>query len=323
MNYPKNKLSIVLPVYNGGYNLERNLKNFENECNNIYFKNLIELSISDNCSTDGSEKIIKKYKKILEKKKFVKINLYKQKKNLGFAKNLMSSIKISNGEYLMPLCDDSLPQKGFYKQLIDYLCNNPLKELGFVPVTSTKSFTKQMFNLNQLAYVVNRGSILSGVILKNKKANYKLFQENIYLHNLFYIDYYLKYGFKNIVLKSKIKIDIGLKQKIKDKFNDRAGRKIDYGVLEKIKTIDFFYKKKRVNFIKFLFTITTIYAWSIEINILLQKDNHFSLAKDYFKETLKYKNKKIIFLSFLIILLKNLFSKKIFYILKLFINLRK
>ncbi|MAY90788.1 MAG: hypothetical protein CMN00_06385 [Rickettsiales bacterium] len=72
MSYPKSKLSIVLPVYNGGYNLERNLKNFENECNNINFKDLIELSISDNCSTDDSRKIIIKYKKILEKKKICK-----------------------------------------------------------------------------------------------------------------------------------------------------------------------------------------------------------------------------------------------------------
>lgn len=323
MSYPKSKLSIVLPVYNGGYNLERNLKNFENECNNINFKDLIELSISDNCSTDDSRKIIIKYKKILEKKKYVKINLYKQKKNLGFAKNLMSSIKISNGEYLMPLCDDSLPEKGFYKQIINYLNNNQLKELGFVPVNSTEKYSKKIFNINQLAYVLNRGSILSGVIFKNKKANLKLFQENIYLHNIFYIDYYLKYGFKQILLKSKIKIGIGLKQKIKDKFNDRAGRKIDYGVLEKIKTIDLFYKKQKVNFIQYFFAITTIYAWSIEINILLQKEGHFLLSKEYFKETLKYKNKKVIFLSFIIILLKNFFSKKIFYILKLLFNLMK
>ena len=68
------------------------------------------------------------------------------------------------------------------------------------------------------------------------------------MHNIFYIDNYLKFGLKPILIKSNIKINVGHKQKIEEKFNDRAGRKIDFGVIEKIKTVDIFYKKELIFF---------------------------------------------------------------------------
>ena len=323
MSYQKTKLSIILPTYNGGYALEKNLDRFVSECNNKKFKDLIELCVSDNCSTDNSQKIILKYKKILNKNKYIRINFNKNSSNLGFAKNFMRAIEISNGEYLMPICDDSLPMKKFYIEIINFLKKNEFDELGYVPVNVTTKFKKKLFNINKLAYVVNRGSILSGAIFKKKNFNPKLYRSNIYLHNLFYIDIFLKFGLKQVFLNSQIKIDGGPVQKVKDKFNDRAGRKTDYGVLEKIDTVDFFYKKNRLNFFQFLFAISAIYSWSIEINILLQNEGYLHLSNKYFSETLKYDNKKIIFLSFIIIILKNLFSRKLFFIMKLFYSLLK
>jgi glycosyltransferase involved in cell wall biosynthesis len=321
MPYQKTKLSIILPTFNGGVALKKNLARFVNECNNKKFKNLIELCVSDNCSTDNSQKIILKYKKILNKNKYIRINFNKNNKNLGFAKNLMCAIEISKGEYLMPICDDSFPMKKFYVEIINFLKKNEFNELGYVPVNTTTKFTKKLFNINKLSYVVNRGSILSGAIFKKKNFNSKLYKPNIYLHNIFYIDIFLKFGLKQIPLNSEIKIDGGPAQKIKDKFNDRIGRKTDYGVLEKIETIDLFYRKNRLNFFQFLFAISAIYSWSVEINILLQHEGYLNLSKQYFRETLKYDNKKIIFLSFIIIIIKNLFSRKLFFIIKLFYSL--
>ena len=66
----------------------------------------------------------------------------------------MSAINISNGEYIMPLCDDSLPSKGFYNEIINYLKKNKFNELGFVPVNSVQNFKKKIFNINSLSYVI-------------------------------------------------------------------------------------------------------------------------------------------------------------------------
>ena len=63
MTYQKVKLSIILPVFNGGKDLEKNLKRFVNECNTKKFKNLIELCISDNNSTDDTKKKLASIKK--------------------------------------------------------------------------------------------------------------------------------------------------------------------------------------------------------------------------------------------------------------------
>jgi len=119
------------------------------------------------------------------------------------------------------------------------------------------------------------------------------------------------------LIKSNIKINVGHKQKIEEKFNDRAGRMADFGVIEKIKTVDIFYKKKRISFFQFLLAISSIYSWSIEINMLLQKERNFLLSKKFFLETLKYNNKKIIFLSFILISLRNIFSNKFWVLAKL------
>jgi hypothetical protein len=64
-----------------------------------------------------------------------------------------------------------------------------------------------------------------------------------------------------------------------------------------------------------------IYTWSIETKWLLNKDGHKKLSNAFFKKILEYKNKKIIFFSFILILIRNIFSKKIIFILNSFLIL--
>ena len=93
------KLSICIPTYNRSYHL--------NNCLNSIIQNGkickdIDICISDNNSSDNTIEIIKPYKKILN------IKYKKNSANIGVAKNILSSVEISNSEFCWIIGDDDL-----------------------------------------------------------------------------------------------------------------------------------------------------------------------------------------------------------------------
>ena len=319
MNLKKINLSIAIPVFNGGKNLDTILKRFITECNKKKFKDYFELVISDNASTDNTKNIVQKYKKVLSKNNFIRIKYFRQRKNLGYPKNLIKVIKLCSSKYLMTLSDDNIPGNGFYKEIFDYLNKFNLTELGFVPISAT-GILKNKFYKNKLGYVLTRGSVLSGTLLKTKNISFKFVSNNLYVHNIIFINYFLKHGLKQINLKSKI--NMLNSQKISEKFNDRVGRKSDFAVIDKIKTVEIFYKKNKISYFNFLISIFKIYTWCIDIKYNLKQEREYNLEKKFFNEILKYKNKKIILICFIIILLRNTFTKRFSFILSsLWLNL--
>ena len=71
-------LSICIPTYNRSEKLDNCLNSILISIQNVKERNF-EICISDNCSSDNTEKIVKKYKNIFE------INYHKNNDNLGFA----------------------------------------------------------------------------------------------------------------------------------------------------------------------------------------------------------------------------------------------
>lgn len=99
MNHTSKPLvSIGLPVFNGQNFLEEAIKSVLNQT----YKNL-ELIISDNGSTDNTQKICYKY---LKQDK--RIQYYRFSKNYGAAKNYNRTFNFSNGKYFKWLAHDDL-----------------------------------------------------------------------------------------------------------------------------------------------------------------------------------------------------------------------
>ena len=98
--------SIIIPIYNSAKFLEECIKSVYDQ----KFKDLQVILIND-CSTDGSQTLCKKYKK-----KF-KLDLINHKKKLGVAISRNDGIKNAKGKYLIFLDSD------------DYLLKNCLVEL--------------------------------------------------------------------------------------------------------------------------------------------------------------------------------------------------
>ena len=85
-------LSVALLVFNERDNLQKTIIKAYESLNKI--SDNFELWIFDNNSDDGSQEIVEK---LINKFKFLK--LYRQQKNVGYAQNFYSAIKIPQAEY--------------------------------------------------------------------------------------------------------------------------------------------------------------------------------------------------------------------------------
>ena len=94
-----------------------------------------------------------------------------------------------------------------------------------------------------------------------------------------------------------------------DKFNDRMNRKEDLAVIDKINTIDIFYKKKRINIINLFVCLYTIYYWSIDTFLTLKKQKKITIANNFFEAIKKYDRKLLMHLAMKYALLKTFISK--------------
>lgn len=108
------KLSIGMPLYNGGRFIESAIKSLINQ-EFIDF----ELIISDNCSTDNTQEICLKY---LEKDN--RIKYFRQETNLGATSNFNFVLEKSIGEYFMWAAYDDLWEDTFISECISVLDKN-------------------------------------------------------------------------------------------------------------------------------------------------------------------------------------------------------
>lgn len=106
------KLAICIPTYNRSYHLENCLNSI---LNNGKIISEIEISISDNNSTDETKTIIEKYKKYFE------INYNQNTKNIGVAKNILKSVEISNSEFCWVIGDDDMLLSNAIEQVLELM----------------------------------------------------------------------------------------------------------------------------------------------------------------------------------------------------------
>jgi glycosyltransferase involved in cell wall biosynthesis len=109
------RLSIGLPVYNGEKFLNRAIDSLLSQT----FEDF-ELIISDNASTDQTEKICRAY---IDQDK--RIRYYRNEKNQGCAPNFNRVFELSSGEYFKWAAYDDLYAPDFLKKCIEVLDQDP------------------------------------------------------------------------------------------------------------------------------------------------------------------------------------------------------
>ena len=114
LNQKNPLISICIPTYNGAKFLRECLDSIVNQT----YSNK-EIIVSDNASTDETEKIVKEY---VEK---YKVKYYRNEKNIGAEANFTRCIELANGEFIAIYHSDDIYNKEMVTMQVKYLINHP------------------------------------------------------------------------------------------------------------------------------------------------------------------------------------------------------
>ncbi len=314
----ENKLSICYTAFNSAQNLNKQFKRIFNECDNVKYKNFLEIVISDNCSTDNTKKIVNYFIKKSKQKKNIVIKYSRNKKNLGFSNNFIKLTKLVSTKYSLFMNDDDYPQKGFYREIFAKIQSKSSNTMLITPIANSRKYYPSFFGFNKVSYIINRGSILSGIILKSEQMKkYKFYSKNLYPQTELYLDYFLKHDFEDLEINSVLK-NMDVKNIIKYKFNDRMKRGNDLAFFDKIEILEKFYKKHKINFVEFFYSVYSVYKWGLGVKLELNKQNSQKYENIFFNQIMRYKRKKLLKLIIFLIFIKNIFTKYSFFYFKTF-----
>ncbi|MBU3968889.1 glycosyltransferase [Patescibacteria group bacterium] len=146
-----NKVFIGMPAYNG----ERFIKEAIDSLINQSYTNW-ELFISDDASTDNTEKICKEYAE-----KDLRITYYRQEKNLGIFSNFKFLLDRAEGDYFMWAGRDDLWDKEFIKICVKNLDNNKNIDISSTGIADVDSFGRTLRELSEFPSLSGKPGIIS------------------------------------------------------------------------------------------------------------------------------------------------------------------
>ncbi len=117
-------VSIAIPTYNRAHSYLQST--LESALSQTYDN--FEIIVSDNCSTDHTERLVKQYRDN-------RIRYFKQPENIGLKNNFNFCVQQAKGRYFLLLCDDDLIDSDFIETCASALEGS--KEAGVV-VTGTR-----------------------------------------------------------------------------------------------------------------------------------------------------------------------------------------
>lgn len=123
-------LSIIIPNYDGQNLLEKNLpKVFDAIA--LHKDGGVEVIAIDDCSTDNSMDILESLKRNMKSLyPTIKFKIIKNEKNLGFSSAINRGVKNADGDILILINTDVVPERNFLKPLLNHFQNENIFAVG-------------------------------------------------------------------------------------------------------------------------------------------------------------------------------------------------
>lgn len=179
------KISVLMSVYNSEKTIEESIKSVLNQTFSDF-----EFLINDDCSTDSSLEIIKKFEKTDSR-----ITVFCNEKNLGLTKSLNKLIQNSNFDFIARQDSDdrSFPNRletqmnNLINSDLDFCTSRALKEGGNI-TPNVKHYLPYKFMVNYLNPFIHGTLLIKKQVLENINGyderfyyaqDYKLFKDLI------------------------------------------------------------------------------------------------------------------------------------------------
>ena len=165
-------LTIAIPTWNRGESLHIALERLLNQICGL--ESIIEIIVSDNCSTDNTKEIVEYYIS-----KFPNLNIIYNlnESNIGFFRNFCKCRQLSSGRYLWVLSDDDYVCEEIIKEIIILLESNLNLSVLYLDNIRNK-FNKKHHFLNNADFI-NKYRHKSGLISKVIFFNSKVYDNEI------------------------------------------------------------------------------------------------------------------------------------------------
>ena len=128
-------LSICIPTWNRAKILDISLKNFLDQIKDVNLSEL-ELYVSDNCSEDETEQVVKKYIS-----QGLPITYNRNHENIGAARNFIKCMEWASGKYILLLGDDDIFKPRAIKYLLDIIRD---KDYGLIHIHHYDNISKEI-----------------------------------------------------------------------------------------------------------------------------------------------------------------------------------
>nr|WP_317365530.1 glycosyltransferase [uncultured Blautia sp.] len=163
--YVNDMVSVITPVYNAGRYLERMLDSVLSQT----YKN-IEIVLVDDCSSDNSESIIKKYQENNDK-----IIYFKQPKNLGAGHARNKALELSRGRYVAFLDSDDvwMPKKIELQLALMAEKNTPFSYAAIEMIDENDNVIKTKRNIKEQCtykYLLHNTIIATSSVIVDRKV---------------------------------------------------------------------------------------------------------------------------------------------------------
>ena len=194
-----NKVSVIVPIYNASEYLSRSIESILNQS----YENL-EIILIDDCSTDNSKEIIKKYAL-----KDTRIKPFYSEVNQGVSKSRNIGLKSVSGDYVMFMDADDYIVKDMIKIMLEKAIkyNSDMIDSYHLIIYNNKTFLEHKPLKKDLVLgnkdnieMITKSSYITGKLINTKLIKGLLFNENLRRYEDLVFEHELKLRVNNYCL---------------------------------------------------------------------------------------------------------------------------
>lgn len=300
------KISICIPQYNRIAFLKISLENIANQ----NYSNL-EICISDDASTDDTEKELKE----LQQSYPFPILYNRFAINEGYDRNLRKSMELATGDYIFILGnDDTLSDNNVINRLVDFLQINNYPDVGFCNSTDYVNTTEISYRA-KTSGVVGKGpdialkyyssfSFVAGLIFKRTafhKVNTDKYDKSIYVQIYLSVRIIIEGGLFFTYNEPLVHKDIRVNKEKANSYLDTLPReksdykKLDAGLPSYTFVSAMAFRDAGINYIDYYYLIIKrLYCFTYPFWLFDYRNNNARVAALGLKEGLALENFKLI-----------------------------